>query len=223
MTERFRRRPTAGRPRPVVVAACICLAWPCARAFQVDQPGIRKRHLRGQFRAVVVVRLRELKGIPVDEDRRPGTGRDEVVRASHIAAQQLGCEGSAGRRSRGRRGRRLRDRRRRHAPRLLVRAGTYEEHSAANRDGNCRGGDRIRKSVHRMWPPGGRSPAPHLRRRGDRQEDGINRSVGHLVRHQVEPCSGDPVEVVVCSHAIRPWDWTGAASASTAARSALVA
>ncbi len=55
------------------------------------------------------------------------------------------------------------------------------------------------------------------------REDGGNRVVGRLVRHQVEPGSNDPIGVAVHGHAIRPSGTTGAASASMAARSVRVA
>ena len=44
----------------------------------------------------------------------------------------------------------------------------------------------------------------------DRLEDGVDGPVGRLVRTQVEPGSGDPVEVAFAGHAIRPSWATGA-------------
>ncbi len=54
-------------------------------------------------------------------------------------------------------------------------------------------------------------------------EDGGDDAIGRLVGTQLEPRSGESVEVAVSGHAIRPSGATGAASASTAARSTRVA
>ena len=55
-------------------------------------------------------------------------------------------------------------------------------------------------------------------------EDGVDGPVGRLVRTQVEPGSGDPVEVAFAGHAIRPSCATSVRSSATmAARSTRVA
>ena len=65
--------------------------------------------------------------------------------------------------------------------------------------------------------------SPHLRRRLGGLEDGGDHAVGRLIGSQLEPGSGESIEGAFVGHAIRPSGATGAASASTAARSTRVA
>jgi hypothetical protein len=54
-------------------------------------------------------------------------------------------------------------------------------------------------------------------------EDGGDDAIGRFIWSQVEPGSGETIEVTFACHAIRPSGAIGAASASTAARSTRVA
>jgi hypothetical protein len=98
--------------------------------------------------------------------------------------------------------------------------GGTAEHGRANRHS----GRDEEKTIHALRPPRtAEDRAQHLRRPAHRLEDGGDRAVRRFIRHQVEPGSNDPVGVAIGGDAIRPSGTTGAASASRASRSALVA